>query len=337
MTTVVTGASGHLGGNLVRALLDSGDTVRVVVRDHGTDTASLAGLDVERVVADVRDEASMGVALAGAEVVFHLAAIISISGDRGGIVTDTNVRGVRTVARAARAAGVRRMVHTSSIHAFLISDHTRPIDETSPRAALPTSGAYDLSKAAGEVELRAVIADGLDAVIVNPTAIVGPNDFAPSRLGKVILQIGRGTLPSMISGGFDFVDVRDVVDGLLAAERRGRTGENYILGGHWHAFTDLAALVAEATGAAAPSFVTPTWLVRLGLPFVGAYGAITKQEPLYTGESLAAAAASRRIVHEKAEVELGHRPRPLAETVRDTCAWFASRSMLPAHAAVAGP
>ena len=335
MTTVVTGASGHVGANLVRTLLDRGEKVRAVVRDRERGLGGIRGLDVECVVADVRDEGSLARAFEGAEVLFHLAAVISISGDRGGLVTDTNVRGVRNVATAARAAGVRRMVHTSSIHAFQIADRAHPIDETSPRAARPASGAYDLSKLAGEGELRNVIAEGLDAVIVNPTGIVGPNDFGPSRMGKVLLQLARRTLPSLIAGGFDFVDVRDVVAGLLAARDRGRTGENYILGGHWHSFTELAAMVTEVTGAAPPALTTPTWLVRVGLPFVAAWGAIVRQEPLYTGESLAAAAASRQIVHRKASDELGHAPRPLLDTVRDTCAWFESHGVLRARKAAA--
>jgi dihydroflavonol-4-reductase len=328
MTTVVTGASGHVGGNLVRALLDRGAKVRAVVRDQEVGLGGLRGLDVERVVADVRDEASLARAFAGAEVVIHLAAVISITGDHGGLVTDTNVRGVRNVASAARAAGVRRMVHTSSIHAFKIAERSRTIDEASPRAAPPESGAYDLSKAAGEAELRAVIAAGLDAVVVNPTGIVGPNDFGPSRMGRVLLQLAQRRLPSLVEGGFDFVDVRDVVSGILAALERGRTGENYILGGHWHSFNELAAMVTAATGAPPPPFTTPTWMVKLGLPFVAAHGRLVGQEPLYTRESLAAAAACRQISHRKAEVELGHRPRPLAETVRDTCAWFESTGAL---------
>jgi dihydroflavonol-4-reductase len=334
MTTVVTGASGHLGANLVRALLERGERVRAVVRDPRKAFQALDGLEVDRVVADVRDETSLRNAFEGADLVFHLAAVISISGDHGGVVTETNVRGVRNVALAARGAGVRRLIHTSSVHAFRIADHSRPIDESSPRAARPESGAYDLSKAEGERELREVIATGLDAVVINPTGIIGPNDFVPSRMGKVLLQLATRKLPSLIQGGFDFVDVRDVVSGLIAASQKGRTGENYILGGHWHTFTEVAAMVTRATGAAPPALTTPTWLVRLGLPFVGAYGALLKEEPLYTSESLAAAAASRRISHRKATDELGHDPRPLEDTVKDTCAWFESRGMLPRRSAV---
>jgi dihydroflavonol-4-reductase len=328
MTTVVTGASGHVGANLVRTLLERGDKVRAVFRSHDGPPASLRGLDVETVHADVRDEDAVTRALAGAELVFHLAAVISISGDRGGVVSETNIRGVRNVARAARAAGARRLVHTSSIHAFFIADRSQAIRESSPRAARPESGAYDLSKAGGEAELRAVIAEGLDAVVVNPTGIVGPNDFGPSRMGRVVLQLATRTLPSLIDGGFDFVDVRDVVAALIAASEKGRTGENYLAGGHWHSFAEIAAMVERATGAAPPALTTPTWLVKLGLPFVTAYGALTGQEPLYTGESLAAAAACQKIDCSKAAAELGHAPRPLEETVRDTCAWFESAGML---------
>ena len=202
MRVVVTGATGHVGSNLVRALIRRGDQVRVVVRER---VRSLEGLDVERVLGDVRDEASLRAAFADAEIVYHLAAVISISGDRNGTVRAVNVDGTRRVAEAALAAGVRRLVHCSSVHAFNLYQPgaVDPIDEAWAR--VPDSAphfAYDRSKAAGERALREVIEKGLDAVILHPSGVVGPYDFGPSRMGQVLLQLYHRKLPSLLGGGF---------------------------------------------------------------------------------------------------------------------------------------
>lgn len=170
--TVVTGACGHLGNNLVRRLLAEGRRVRAV---DLAPSRSLEDLDVEFVSADVLDADSMRKAFARAEVVYHLAARISISGDPSGEVWVTNVRGVRNAAEAALACGVQRLVHCSSVHAFDLERCTGGIvDESSPRSVRPGLPAYDRSKAAGEAELRRVVSRGLGAVVVNPTGVIGP-------------------------------------------------------------------------------------------------------------------------------------------------------------------
>ena len=183
----------------------------------------------------------------GVEVVFHLAAKISIAGDPDGSVRAINVDGVRNAATAALDTGVRRFVHVSSIHAF---DCEQPgvIDETSARAVRPSLPAYDRSKAAGEVALHTVIDRGLDAVIANLTGVIGPYDFTPSRMGAVFVALGRGKFPATIGGGFDWVDARDVASSLLVLEVKGRTGENYLLPGHRASFATLAKLAANVTG-----------------------------------------------------------------------------------------
>ena len=333
MTVVVTGASGHVGANLVRALLAAGRRVRVLLRGR---PIGLEGLDLEIVRGDVLDPATLAPAFAGAEVLFHLAARISISGDHRGLVTRTNVLGARNVADAALAAGVRRMVHVSSIHAFALETEL-PLDERSPRAVDPRrEPAYNLSKYAGEGEVRRAIDRGLDATIVNPTGIVGPFDYRPSRTGRTLLQLYRRSLPALVPGGFDFVDVRDVVDGILAAETRGRTGENYILGNRWIAVRELAELAHRATGRRPPRLSSPMALARATAPFFELGGHFTRREPLYTRESLLALRATRDIRHDKAARELGYAPRPFEDTVRDTYAWFARAGVIPADAAQGG-
>ena len=161
--------------------------MRVLAHASTHSPAALAGLDVETVVGDVRDLDSLRAAFRGAELVFHLAALISIDGDRQGIVHRINVDGARNSALASRAEGVRRHVHVSSIHAFDHHPTDEPLDEARGRPG-PRHPAYDRSKAAGEAAVREVIAEGLDAVIVNPSGVVGPLDFVPSRVGEMLLQ-----------------------------------------------------------------------------------------------------------------------------------------------------
>jgi dihydroflavonol-4-reductase len=329
VTVVVTGASGHIGGSLVRELLARGRRVRAVL--HQRD-GSLGGLEVERVRADVRDAASLRRAFDGAEVLYHLAGIISISGDRGGLVPAVNVTGVANACQAALDCGVRRVVHVSSVHAFRQEPLDRPLDETRPQVAdAPGYPAYDRSKAQGERRVREAIARGLDAVIVNPTGVLGPNDYEPSRMGRVFLDFVHRRLPAAVPGGFDFVDARDVAAGAIAAEERGRTGENYLLGGHWTSVVDLLRLFEQVTGVRPPRLVVPFGLARLGLPFIGLWGRRVGREPLYTAESLHALSANRDVRHEKAARELGHAPRPLPETVEAIHKSFLERGLVPAR------
>jgi dihydroflavonol-4-reductase len=239
------------------------------------------------------------------------------------MVTRTNVQGVRNVVEAALDCRVRRVVHMSSVHAFMQEPLDWPLDEKRIKVTTPSYPVYDRSKAAGEAEVRNAIARGLDAVIVNPTGIIGPWDFAPSRMGRVFLDLYQGRMPALVRGGFNWVDVCDVVAGTLAAAERGRTGENYLLAGRWQSVETLGAMMEEVTGVRPPRFTCPMWLARLGAGFVVAYGRAVGREPLFTFESLHALRANRRIVVDKAARELGYETRPTLDSVRDVYVWFA--------------
>ncbi|HVI03557.1 MAG TPA: NAD-dependent epimerase/dehydratase family protein [Enhygromyxa sp.] len=322
MTVVVTGASGHLGANLVRSLLARGEQVRVLVHRSA---AALAEVEhrLERVEGSVCEPESLGPAFAGADRVYHLAGVISIDGDPDGRVHRVNVEGTRNVARACLEHGVGRLVHVSSVHAFDMDPRDRVLDETRRQVAdSHHHSAYDRSKALGERVVREAVAKGLDAVIVNPTGIMGPVDHGPSRLGQLLQELATGRLPALLDGGFDFVDVRDVVDGTLAASERGGVGENYILGNTWYSLRELAELVAGASGKRPPMLVTPVWAARMGVPFARLAAKLTNSEPLFTRESLEVLVSNRSISSGKARSELGYSPRPLAQTVADTLDWF---------------
>ena len=324
---LVTGASGHIGGNLVRALLGEGRKVRALVR---SDRRALEGLPLETAAGNVLDYASLEKALRGCDTVFHLGAVISVGDDKrewGGLL-QVNIEGTRNVLRACRETGVKRLVHFSSIHAISgVNDEglmTEACGYYEDENCLP----YNRSKAAAEKEILKAVDQGLDAVIVNPTSVIGVNDFKPSHMGQLFLDLYRGKFPVLIDAGFDWVDVRDVVNGALAAEKKGKTGERYILAGHYAKLKDLALLIEKCTGRRMPRLVAPIWVAHVGVPFLAIYSKIIGKRPLLTSGSLEALAGYRPIDNTKARKDLGYEPRSLEATIKDTFEWFKKAGML---------
>lgn len=328
MHIAVTGASGHVGANLVRALLGRGDHVIACVH---RDERALAGLTVERRPFDLGDAASVSAAFRGAEAVIHLAAAISIRGGRcdEARLQATNVEGARRVVASCRENGVGRLVHFSSIHALRGDDPSRVVDETAPPALDPDCACYDRSKALGEAAVLEAATAGLDAVVVNPTSIIGPFDYGPSAQGAALLaMVRRPWLPS-VRAGYDWVDARDVVEGALLALAKGRRGERYILGNGRLTFQEIARHVRQATGRPMSRLALPLWMVWGGVPFAGLYSRVTGRRQLLTGESLSILTRHLAVSSDKAKRELGYAPRSFEETFRDTFAWFEEAGLLP--------
>ena len=335
---VVTGAAGHLGATLVRALLARGQQVRALVHH---DRRALNGLDVEIVRGDLADESSLRRAFAGANLVYHTAAYISILRDERQRLHEVNVRGARNVVEACLSSGVRRLVHVSSIEVLESEPLSTPVDESRPLVQSGTlargkagrmrepagrgSSPYAHSKAAGERQVREGIARGLDAVILYPTAIVGPFDYRQGLPNSGLLAICEGRLWALVDGGFDWVDARDVAEGALRAAEQAPAGASYILSGHWASLHDLAQLAWEINVTQVPRLVFPLWAARIGAPFVVAVSRLAGRRPLYTSEALRPLNGNRSISHGRATRELGYQPRPLRETVVDTLQWFESR------------
>ncbi len=325
----VTGATGHLGGNLVRALLAEGRRVRAVV-EPGDREPTLDGLDVERVTGDVRDPASLAAAFDGVEIVYHLAGYVSLMPGREEKLLAINVEGVRNAASACLDRRVKRLVHVSSIQALSPFPADAVIDESQPTCLGLDVPPYDLSKAAGEREVEAACERGLDAVVVSPTAIVGPYDFRPSRPGALFLSLCRGRLPATAPIGFNWVDARDVAAGAIAAERQGRRGARYILGGHWRSLREMARELAKVTGVAAPRFEIPFALARVAAPLSAAFAALSGGDTMFTPYAVRGIRHYRHVSIERASRELGYRPRPIEETVAAIVGWFREAGLLPA-------
>lgn len=316
----VTGATGHLGAATVRHLLAHGIEVRALHHPE-SDLKTLEEIAAEPFAADILEPEQLRCAFDGVDAVVHLAGLISIDGDRDGLVTRTNVEGARNVAEACLAAGVRKLVHISSIHAFKPSPQLSLLDEAAPRAD-ETSHAYDRSKAAGEDAVRMVATKGLDLVILNPTGLIGPYDFNLSLTGRMLCQVFAGGVPLIIQGGFDWIDTRDVAGAIRAALRPEARGQ-YLLCGHWATVSELVQLCGEVSGIRKRRFAVPWQLARLGVPLELMKSRLTGSPPGYTGESLAILRDSRdNCCCEKAERELGFKARPLAQTISDAHAWY---------------
>jgi len=325
VTVVVTGATGHIGANLVRALLENGEKVRVTVRE---DTRAVEGLEVERIRADVLDPDSLKATFRGARLVYNLAGHVSILEDARRL-QEVNVQGTRNVVEACLECKVKRLVHTCSIEALLRPGKPDPIDESiGPDVREPTT-VYGRTKAEGEKVVRAGVERGLDAVIVYPTAVIGPYDFKPSFFGQFFLDFGRMRTPALVPGGFDLVDVRDVVAGLLAAAEKGRRGEGYLLSGGYLTVKEIAEILEESTGVPRPRLVVPYWLAYPSAALAPLYYRLAGRPPRFTRMAVRMLQDGRKVSSQKARRELEYSPRHPREAIRSAVAWFEESGQLP--------
>lgn len=319
MLVAVTGAAGYVGANLLNDLLGQGHDVVAVDRVVPDDAVPADGLTW--IEGDVLDPDQMRKALDGAEVVYHLVAMITLR-QEDPVAWRVNTEGVRTVAEAALDVGVRRFVHASSVHSFdqkrcgnVLSESSTRSDEAS---RLPV---YDRSKYAGELALHQVIEAGLDAVICNPTGVYGPVDN-PQRLSRLNTLIRDGVLgrvPLSIGGGFDLVDVRDVARGLVLAGEHGRTGENYLISGEMVQLHDVFRIAANSVGRRGPLAAVPLGVLKAIMPIAEPIASRLGSDVM-SEAALGAILAQPYVDGSKARAELGYQPRPSEDTIREVVA-----------------
>lgn len=318
---LVTGATGHIGNVLVRKLIEEGNKVRALIW-RGEDISSIKGLDIEMVEGDVLDPGSLAIAFTGVQTVYHLAGIISIMPGRNPFVWKVNVEGTRNVLEEARRAKVQRLVYTSSIHAIKRAPHGVVMEESLGFDPNNPYGEYDRSKATASLEVQNAAKNNLDTVIVCPTGVIGPYDFRGSEMGDVIRNAAEAKTMFYVEGAYDFVDVRDVVDGLIAAAERGRRGENYILSGSKISVRYMLDTVREVSGKAFSRIKIPFSLAEFAAKFTPWYYLRTRSRPRITPYSLEVLQSNSNISHTKATNELGYKPRPIFVTIADTVRWF---------------
>jgi len=276
----------------------------------------------------VLDAEDVGRATEGVDVVYHLAAKIDLSPKKDPMMYTLNVEGTRKVVDACLSRGLR-LVHTSSHHALVREPLDQPLTEEKP-LALGEKCEYHRSKAIGETIVLDACERGLDAVIVNPGSMIGPHDYEPSMIGAVLMDMHFGRIPVLLEMLSDYVDVRDVADGMIAASEKGRAGERYFLTGDVIPVMEMVSLYGELTGAKVPTRALPLWVGWVLLPFALAGSALTNKEPFITADMLRASVSNEVVSHDKAHRELGYRIRTLRESLTDAVAWYRERGWLSA-------
>ena len=320
----ITGVGGFVGSVLAKELVKQGHEVKGLVHNG---KFPLDGVKITTVKGNILDKNTMMDFFKDVDVAIHTAAVISLLGDPTGIVHKVNVLGTRNVVESCVANNIKQLVHFSSIHAMKAEPHDQTLDET--RELVGTEAFhYDQSKANGEREVHKGAEQGLNCIIISPTGIFGPMDAAPSPVGKNLLDLYHGRLPALINGGYDFVDVRDVVSATLAAMEKGGKLEKYLIGGGYTKLRNLADAVERTTGKKGPRFTFPSWVQWIGLPFVLLFAKLTGREPIYTNETIEIITHGENISSEKAKRELGYSPHTLDETMKDAFAWFRENGYL---------
>jgi dihydroflavonol-4-reductase len=324
MKVAVTGASGHIGNCLVRELKKQGAQIKVLAQNFSN---YLNDKDVEVIRGNLLEPNSLIALCEGVDVVFHLAAQIAIDNRSSSLTYETNVTGTKNMIKAANHGRAKKFIHFSSIHAFQIGSPDQMLDES--RSLVETSKTiYEYTKAEGEREVMKAVKEGLNAVIINPTAVIGPFDYKGSLLGQALRKIYQNKLPFMVAGGYNWVDVRDVVSASIQAIESGRNGERYILSGTYCSLRKLSVMISRLSGCKIPVIV-PVTLARLACPLFKVYSSIAKTEPLYTYQSLNILVNSpSNISNEKAGRELGFKPRPLEQTLSDTFNWYKENNFI---------
>lgn len=319
MPILVTGATGLLGNNIVRLLLEQGQAVRVLVRAT-SDPRPLEGLDVERIEGDVRDLESVRKACEGASGVIHSAGLVEIGWTHKQQAREINVGGTEHVAQAAREAGVR-MVHVSTVNALAVLKSGALADETMPpQNNVPCT--YVVTKQAAELILLDEVSRGLDGLIVNPGYMLGPWDWKPSS-GRMLLKVASQFAPFAPRGGVAVADARDVAAGTIAALQRGRKGERYILGGHNTTYLKLWQIFAEVTGKRVRPFFRMYWPMGFAGAAWGDFCTlVTRKEGDVNSAAIRMSAQLHFYSSAKAEKELGFLSRSVEEATRDAWQWF---------------
>ena len=317
---LVTGASGFVGSAVARALAARGADLRLLVR-RDSDRTNLTALNAKLIEGDIRDEESVLRAATGARHLFHVAADYRLWAPDPEDIVRNNRAGTLAVMNAARAAGVERIVYTSSVATLLPDDHGAA-DETRPATPEQAVGAYKRSKVVAERLVEAMVAEGLPAVIVNPSTPIGPRDVKPTPTGRIVVEAANGKMPAFVESGLNLVHVDDVADGHLRAMEMGRIGERYVLGGQDVTLRAMLAEIARIMGRKPPTISIPRGLL---FPMAYANEALARLsggDPFLTVDSLKMAAHNMYYASAKAETELGYRARAYPEALADAIAWF---------------
>jgi len=322
MKAFVTGATGFVGSHVARALAEQSADLRLLVRAH-SDLRNIEGLNAERVIGDLRQPASLEKAIAGCEVVFHVAADYRLWVRDPEQMYKANVEGTGAILSAAKKNGVRRVVYTSSVATMGFTANGHPADENSPVSLENMIGPYKRSKFMAEQVALEAGRSGMDVVVVNPTTPMGERDIKPTPTGRIVVDFLKRKFPAYVDTGLNLVDVRECARGHVAALEKGRSGERYILGGENLTLKQILDKLAAITGLPSPKVKVP-YLMALATGVVDELvtGRILGREPRATIDAVRMGRKKMFVTSAKAERELGWKPAPVDEALRRAVDWF---------------
>lgn len=324
---LVTGATGFVGSAVARHLLAAGVAVRALARPR-SDRRNLEGLPVEIVEGDLLDPPSLARACAGCDALFHVAADYRTWAPHPEELYRANVEGTRAMLSAAQAAGVARVVYTSSVATLGLPKDGTPGDEDSPVTLADMVGHYKRSKFQAEEVAREFAAHGLDVVIVNPSTPIGPRDVKPTPTGRIVRDAARGRIPAFVDTGLNVVHVDDVAEGHWLAYLKGARGQRYVLGGHDMSLREILAEIAHLVGRKPPRISLPHAAVMPVAYVAEAWARLSGRPPLATREEVRMAKKHMYFSSAKAERELGYRARPARAALEDALRWFRDHGYL---------
>lgn len=326
---LVTGAAGHLGSTVIRRLAEKGCSVRALCRageKHPPEGAELFS-------GDVCDKDSLRPFFSDFQgrdaIVIHCAGVVSIASKFNQRVYDVNVTGTRNVVDMSVENGVAKLIYVSSVHAIPEMPKGQTMTEVCRFSPDRVVGLYAKTKAEATAYVFASVERGLDAEVVFPSGIIGPFDRGRSHTNQMVHDYVSGGLTAGVRGGYDFVDVRDVADGILACAEKGRRGEGYILSGGFYSVKELFGALHELTGQREIKTYLPFWFVNAVAPLCELYYKLRKQPPLFTRYSMFTLAGNSSFSNDKAAAQLGFQPRAMRETLSDTVAWMRKTGKLP--------
>ncbi len=328
MKVAITGATGLVGSNLAAICCDNDFDV-VCTKRNNSSTKHLRNYPVHWIEADLDNIPALTSAFNGADLVVHCAAIVSFWSPNDQAMYQTNVIGTENVIKACQQANVPRMVHCSSVDALGLPTGDSPADETTPWNwdTMGLDYGYPRTKRQAEEMVRKYVQQGLDAVIVNPTLMVGPLDPKPSS-GRMLLQIASGTAKLAPGGNNNFVDVRDVCRGILLAAQKGRCGESYILGNENMSYREFFTLVAIQAGKQPPMGTIPKFLARSGGLFGDLWGWLRNKETDINSVTANMGYVNHVFNSAKARKELGYTTGNLNTAVQDALQWFSDEGYI---------
>lgn len=318
--SVITGATGHIGYALLKKLVNENEKVRILIRK---DSPVFDDIDCEKVYGDVTDKKSLLEAFDGADIVYHLAGIIDINTGNDRKIWEVNFGGTKNVVEACKKCGVRRLIYTSSVDAYYPLPGMQTMSEVDKFYPNDLDGTYAKTKAtAANYVFEACKRDGLDAVIVYPGACIGPYDYKVSNVGELVRTVMKKGYPiSLRFGRYNFVDVRDIADGMYAAAQKGKKGEGYILCGEVISVDEFIRTLCRVCGKKMPLIKLGYGIVRLGAPICEIYYKISKATPLFTRYSLRKLVSNCNFSIEKAKRELGYSPMSVEDSIKDMVKW----------------